>query len=195
MTFPAKPRGHHRDARSGRQSMCSAAHGAPMTAWRIRECWARQPGMMAGFSADRIITERAGLFIVGTSGAQASRAPIIAVLIETIVDAAKRGRPDRRRDDSARRWGSSSTSAPTSHRSRRCRSWSPSEELYSSASLSRRLYHGLSRAHGSAIWGVPESGVLYSGAELVWPRQQRHSALSKLTPLQFEARHPPMTAA
>ena len=52
----------------------------------LRAC---QPGAGAGFNADRIITERAALFIVGTSGAQASMAPIITALIETIVNAAK----------------------------------------------------------------------------------------------------------
>ncbi len=52
----------------------------------LRSC---QPGAAAGFIADRIITERAALFIVGTSGAQASMAPIITALIETIVNAAK----------------------------------------------------------------------------------------------------------
>jgi type IV secretion system protein VirD4 len=54
----------------------------------LRAC---QPGAMSGFVAERVITERAALFIVGTSGAQASMAPIITALIETIVDAAKRG--------------------------------------------------------------------------------------------------------
>ena len=54
----------------------------------LRSC---QPGAAAGFIADRIITERAALFIVGTSGAQASMAPIITALIETIVNAAKQG--------------------------------------------------------------------------------------------------------
>src|ERR1019366_44824 len=52
----------------------------------LRAC---QPGSGAGFNADRIITERAALFIVGTSGAQASMAPIISAMIETIVNAAK----------------------------------------------------------------------------------------------------------
>jgi type IV secretion system protein VirD4 len=52
----------------------------------LRAC---QPGAGAGFSADRIITERAALFIVGTSGAQASMAPVITALIETIVHEAK----------------------------------------------------------------------------------------------------------
>src|ERR1019366_2991326 len=52
----------------------------------LRAC---QPGSGAGFNADRIITERAALFIVGTSGAQASMAPIITAMIETIVNAAK----------------------------------------------------------------------------------------------------------
>ena len=39
--------------------------------------------------ADRFIADGAALFIVGTSGAQASMAPIITALIESIVDAAK----------------------------------------------------------------------------------------------------------
>jgi type IV secretory pathway TraG/TraD family ATPase VirD4 len=43
----------------------------------------------ASFNAERIITEGAALFIVGTSGAQTSMAPIITALIETIVTAAK----------------------------------------------------------------------------------------------------------
>src|SRR5580704_15766159 len=52
----------------------------------LRAC---QPGVAVGFNADRIITEGAALFIVGTSGAQTSMAPIITALIETIVNAAK----------------------------------------------------------------------------------------------------------
>jgi type IV secretory pathway TraG/TraD family ATPase VirD4 len=53
----------------------------------LRAC---QPSA-ATFIAERVITERAAVFIVGTSGAQASMAPIVAALIETIVDAAKQG--------------------------------------------------------------------------------------------------------
>jgi type IV secretion system protein VirD4 len=53
----------------------------------LRAC---QPGVATGFNAPRIITENAALFIVGTSGAQASIAPIITALIETIVNAAKK---------------------------------------------------------------------------------------------------------
>jgi type IV secretory pathway TraG/TraD family ATPase VirD4 len=52
----------------------------------LRAC---QPGAGAGFNVDRIIAERAALFIVGTSGAQANMAPIITALIETIVNEAK----------------------------------------------------------------------------------------------------------
>ena len=52
----------------------------------LRAC---QPGASAGFNPDRVIAERAALFIVGTSGAQASMAPIITAMIETIVNAAK----------------------------------------------------------------------------------------------------------
>ena len=43
------------------------------------------------FEPVRLISERGALFIVGTTGAQASMAPIITALVETIVDAAKQG--------------------------------------------------------------------------------------------------------
>jgi hypothetical protein len=49
----------------------------------LRAC---QPGVAAGFNADRIIAEGAAQFIVGTSGVQTSMAPIITALIETIVN-------------------------------------------------------------------------------------------------------------
>ena len=52
----------------------------------LRAC---QPGVAAHFDAQRSIADGAALFIVGTSGAQATMAPIITALIETIVDAAK----------------------------------------------------------------------------------------------------------
>jgi type IV secretory pathway TraG/TraD family ATPase VirD4 len=52
----------------------------------LRAC---QPGVAVGFNADRIIRDGAALFIIGTSGAQASMAPIITAMIETVVNAAK----------------------------------------------------------------------------------------------------------
>ena len=74
-----------------RSATCSAVRGAPTTALRPRVLRACQPGVAAGINAERIITQRAALFIVGTSGAQASMAPIVTALIETIVNAAKQG--------------------------------------------------------------------------------------------------------
>ena len=49
-----------------------------------------QPECEPRFDAERFIDSRAALFVVGSSGAQASMAPVITALIETIVDVAKR---------------------------------------------------------------------------------------------------------
>ena len=85
-----RPRSDHRHARSGGQQRvqrCAARLRLPRGS--RGSCAPVNPARRAGFNADRIIAERAALFIVGTSGAQASMAPIITALIETIVNAAK----------------------------------------------------------------------------------------------------------
>ena len=76
----------HREALTNVFSGARRAYDCLADPHVLRAC---QPGVGARFNADRIIDERAALFIVGTSGAQAGMAPIITAMIETIVNAAK----------------------------------------------------------------------------------------------------------
>ena len=79
--------GMHPEARTNVFSGARRAYDCLADPRVLRAC---QPAYQPQFDAERFIDSGAALFIVGSSGVQASMAPIITALIETIVDLAKR---------------------------------------------------------------------------------------------------------
>ena len=90
--------GMHAQARTNVFSGARRAYDCLADPQVLRACL---PTYRPQFDAERFVDSRGALFIVGSSGAQASMAPIITALIETIVDVAKRraARLPRRRLD------------------------------------------------------------------------------------------------